>query len=124
MENVISRKDRYWIKMMKWCHKYCGCHQMPERSFFVMNYQMPLCARCTGIAIGHLIGFFLAFIVYSPLILLLVIPMAVDGSIQYFTKYESTNIKRLITGILYGIAFMSTAIRICVEIIYRIFRFL
>lgn len=32
------------------------------------------------------------------------IPLIIDGSVQYLTKYESTNIRRCVTGILLGIA--------------------
>jgi uncharacterized membrane protein len=34
---------------------------------------------------------------------ILLAPMIIDGTIQRFTKYESNNILRLITGILGGI---------------------
>lgn len=34
---------------------------------------------------------------------ILVIPMIFDGSIQYFTKGHSTNVRRAITGGLFGI---------------------
>ena len=105
----MNKKDRIWISCMEYCQKYCKCHQMPERSFFLNGYQLPLCARCTGILIGNLFGLFL-----SPLLKfrlhnsLLMIPLIMDGSIQYFTTYKSNNIKRLITGILYGYSFVST----------------
>ena len=33
-----------------------GCHRMPERSFFFKGYQFPVCARCTGVAIGQFIA--------------------------------------------------------------------
>ncbi|MBS5794738.1 MAG: DUF2085 domain-containing protein [Clostridiales bacterium] len=26
-------------------------HQIPERSFFIKGYQMPICARCVGVII-------------------------------------------------------------------------
>ena len=100
---------------MELCRKYCGCHQMAERSFFLGSYQFPLCARCTGIAIGHAAAFLTGFFYtlrYS--IALLGIPLALDGTIQYFTSYRSDNRKRLVTGILYGFAFTS--------VIWHIFR--
>ena len=40
--------DKKWIKLME-IGSYLGCHQMPERSFFINGYQMPICARCVGV---------------------------------------------------------------------------
>jgi uncharacterized membrane protein len=88
------------------------CHKIPARSFFYKGKQFPICSRCTGILIGYIIGIILLvltifwpFFLLKPLIvLILLIPLVLDGMIQYFTKYESNNIKRLITGILAGIS--------------------
>lgn len=97
-----------WIKSMKWCKKYCSCHQLPERSFFFKGYQFPLCARCTGIAIGHVVAFIISpFITIKYSISILTFPLIIDGTIQYFSKYESTNFKRILSGFLYGFAFTS-----------------
>src|SRR5512143_415614 len=35
---------------------YALCHQLPERSFFMHEHQTPLCARCTGMYLGFLVG--------------------------------------------------------------------
>lgn len=64
---------------------YSGCHQMYERSFNYNGYQFPICARCTGIFIGQIIG--LIFIILGYRInlfwsLLLIAPMVIDGTIQ------------------------------------------
>ena len=40
------------------------------------------------------------------------IPLMVDGTVQMFTSYRSTNEKRLLTGILYGFGMMSAFIRL------------
>jgi uncharacterized membrane protein len=32
------------------------CHQLPERSFHIAGVQLPVCARCTGLYAGGLIG--------------------------------------------------------------------
>ena len=37
----------------------------------------------------------------------MMLPLVIDGFTQLLTKYESTNIRRFITGILFGIAFSS-----------------
>lgn len=97
---------------MEWFQKYCGCHQMPERSFFFKGYQLPLCARCIGIALGHILAYIMApFYIFKYNILVLIIPMAIDGTIQYFSSYRSNNCKRIVTGLLYGFAFTSAMIR-------------
>ncbi len=109
---MIQKKDLLWIKSMEWSKKYCGCHQIPDRSFFFKGYQLPLCARCTGIALGHIVAYIIApFYIFRYSILILTIPMAVDGTVQYFSSYRSNNIKRLGTGFLYGFAFTSAVFR-------------
>ena len=108
----LSRKDRLWMHSMRTCRKYCGCHQMPDRSFFIGEYQFPLCARCTGIVIGHILGLAVsAFHAVSFMSLLGTLPLMIDGTVQKFTSYESTNGRRLFTGILYGFGMMSVFIR-------------
>ena len=38
---------------------------------------------------------------------LLMLPLIADGLVQHFTQYESTNLRRLITGILFGYALIA-----------------
>lgn len=105
----MDKKDEIWIKSMNWCSKYWGCHQLPERSFFFCGYQFPICARCTGIIIGYIISIFYSILFKQIKIitgLALIFPMAVDGGIQFFTKYTSNNTKRLITGAFAGFGFI------------------
>jgi uncharacterized membrane protein len=35
---------------------YAVCHRIPERSFHIGSYQLPLCARCSGMYLGALTG--------------------------------------------------------------------
>lgn len=86
-----------------------GCHQLPERSFFFKNCQFPLCARCTGIAIGELLALLLCLLFRPPLFLAiaLIVPMACDGILQYVFSVMSNNIRRVITGLLAGYGYMS-----------------
>lgn len=66
--------------------------------------QFPLCARCTGELIGILVGIIsFPFIRFSILFsVILLVPLLLDGFLQLLTDYESKNIRRCITGILFG----------------------
>lgn len=105
----MNNKIKIWLKLMTIFYKYWGCHQIPERSFSFRNYQFPVCARCTGIIIGEIIAT-LAFILHLHLNILscicIMLPLIVDGTIQYYTNYISNNIKRLVTGLLFGFGFL------------------
>ena len=103
----MTKLDKLWIKSMEWCSKYWGCHQLPNRSFFVCGYQLPVCARCTGIITGEFLCVFTWWILKIPLVIciLLIVPMLIDGTVQYKTKYTSTNTKRFITGAMFGYGF-------------------
>lgn len=81
------------------------CHQLPERSFFLLNHQLPVCARCTGIYYGAFLGsFFARRKSPSPWYLVIaLIPMALDGGTQLLFR-ESSNILRLATGLIAGFA--------------------
>ena len=97
-------KDKIWEIMMVFGEKM-GCHQRADRSFFCGNYQLPLCARCTGFFLTSIWGY-IHFFAKKPKMfigILLVIPMVVDGTIQLLRLKESTNLRRLLTGMLGGI---------------------
>ena len=38
------------------------CHQIPSHTFIVDGIQFPICARCTGLYLGSLIGLVYAFL--------------------------------------------------------------
>ncbi|MFA6800527.1 MAG: DUF2085 domain-containing protein [Acholeplasmataceae bacterium] len=102
--NIVSKKNRLWLFSMYFGHA-CGCHQKPSRSFFIKNYQFFLCYRCTGIMFAELIVspiFYLLNLHFGFYTFLFVIPMLIDGGIQYVFKIESNHIRRLTTGILAG----------------------
>lgn len=90
----------------KWLPIIFGCHCRADRSFYFNRTKLPICARCTGELIGIIISCF-TFKFYNFNIItkiFFMIPMLIDGFIQLKTKYESNNMKRLITGILFGYA--------------------
>lgn len=104
MENV-SYLDKKWIKMMQY-GAHLGCHQLPERSFFIHGYQFPICARCTGVLIGQMIGtiMFIGGIKLSIYqILCFIAIMGIDWSIQALKLKMSTNLRRVVTGFTCGI---------------------
>jgi len=84
------------------------CHQMANRSLFLNDNQMPFCARDLGLFLGLAAGFGLASFVliriHPALVLVGLVPMAVDGGIQLVTEYESNNPLRLATGFVAGLA--------------------
>lgn len=90
--------------LYKWLPIFFGCHCMDSRSFHYRNVRFPICARCTGELAGILAAAILYAFVHPGLLwsALLLIPLVVDGGIQSLTRYESTNGKRFVTGILFG----------------------
>ena len=92
-----------WLKFMK-LGEFFGCHQRADRSFFIRGKQLPVCARCTGVIISQLIALILIWFVKVPFYIccVLVVPMLIDWSIQFFKLKESTNVRRVITGFLAG----------------------
>lgn len=99
---------------MEWFSKYWGCHQLPERSFFFMGYQLPVCARCTGMILGYWGAILTQPFILLDFILLIIlcVPMLLDGLIQLKTKYVSNNRRRLITGFLFGYGALGIVIQL------------
>ena len=87
------------------------CHQLPDRSFFIENHKLAVCARCSGLY-G---GFALVLLLY-PLVrqlrstvlphprwlFLAAVPMLVDFSLTFVGVWENTHSSRLFTGLLLG----------------------
>lgn len=102
---------------------YALCHQMPERSFFFHEHQAPLCARCTGMYLGILLGVVslilrrrtrsarpptTAITVVLVAFMTIMIIDGVNSTISIIPSapqlYHTTNIHRIITGTLFGLA--------------------
>lgn len=87
--------------------KFVLCHHMPDRSFHYKDRQFSLCARCTGILIGYFTLPIFHFEIIRPsilLIILLMIPITFDSTIQALEIRQSNNISRFTTGFLGGAA--------------------
>ena len=102
---------------------YALCHQLPDRSFFIHEHQTPLCARCTGMYLGFSIGLIFLIIrrrthaarmpttaIIAVLIGFMTI-MGIDGINSTISiipdapqLYHTTNVHRIVTGTLFGIA--------------------
>lgn len=102
--------SKLWFPFLKAFNKIgemSGCHQIPERCFKIKGYIFPLCARCTGVAVGQIICIILLiFNIKVSLItaILFLLIMGFDWLIQYVKILKSNNTRRFITGILGGFA--------------------
>lgn len=86
------------------------CAQIPSHSFYLFGHQLGLCARNLSIY-GSM---FLMSLIFSMskkrlpgipwwLWILMILPMAWDGTTQMFGLRESTWVLRVITGTLFGV---------------------
>jgi uncharacterized membrane protein len=86
------------------------CAQIPSHSFYLLGHQLGLCARNFAIYCSMFLTS-LVFVLSKKrlpgipwwLWVLLMIPMALDGTTQMFGWHESTWLLRLITGTLFGV---------------------
>ena len=82
----------------------CLCHAKEERCFKIKNFTLPICSRCLGIYFGVISGIILyEFGIKIPImfVILLIIPLIVDGFTQLFIQRFSNNPLRFITGLLF-----------------------
>ncbi|MBQ7399765.1 MAG: DUF2085 domain-containing protein [Clostridia bacterium] len=102
-----------------------GCHQLPERSFFIKGYQFPVCARCTGVFIGYVLGIILHLVHGTSITCCLsgCAVMFLDWYIQYREIKMSTNIRRLITGVMGGCGVMGIQLLILEYLIEKFISF-
>jgi uncharacterized membrane protein len=94
------------------------CHGIESRCLRLWGVPMPVCARCTAIYAGGVLAALL-FSLLPPLrrhpismraLLILVLPLAVDGVTQLMRLRESTNDLRVATGLLAGGSFLLWAL--------------
>jgi uncharacterized membrane protein len=87
------------------------CAQIPSHSFYVFGHQLGMCARNLSIYAAMFLGS-LIFVLSKKrlpgipwwLWVLMVLPLAVDGTTQMFGWRESTWELRVLTGSLFGLA--------------------
>lgn len=87
------------------------CAQIPSHSFYVFGHQLGMCARNLSIYSAMFLGS-LIFVLSKKrlpgipwwLWVLMILPLAVDGTTQMFGLRESTWELRVLTGTLFGLA--------------------
>src|SRR3989344_4602285 len=88
------------------------CHQKPERSYSIAGEALIVCSRCLGIYVGFLASVVFLVVAFGLFthalnfifVLLLLVPMGIDGISQLFKIRESNNPLRFFTGYLAGFA--------------------
>lgn len=91
------------------------CHQLPERSFIAGGYQLPVCARDTGIYSGFVLGMVALWLLSRdrrptqlpqwPVLMLIGVFIGLlgfDGITSYMGLRTTTNDIRLFTGLMTG----------------------
>jgi uncharacterized membrane protein len=85
------------------------CAQIPSHSFYIFGHQLGLCARNFSIYTSMFLGS-LIFVLSKKRLpgipwwvwILMMLPMALDGTTQMFGLRESNDVLRVITGTLFG----------------------
>jgi uncharacterized membrane protein len=86
------------------------CAQIPSHSFYIFGHQLGMCERNFSIYASMFIGS-LIFVLSNKRIpgipwwlwILMILPMAIDGTTQMFGLRESTWELRVLTGTLFGL---------------------
>jgi uncharacterized membrane protein len=115
------------------CHKSASllhfsfsyiCHQIPDRSFFLLGYSLPVCHRCSGIYLGLFLGSLIEIRLahHSPrarriFVLAACIPMLVDGLLSYSGLWPGTGLGRFFTGFWFGSLISTLLVRGVVELL-------
>ncbi len=87
-----------------------SCHQQPDRSFWILNYPMPLCARCYGVYLSTFLFSILSIFKqikinkYILFVFCLIVFTDISLNCGFFSKQINTgNIIRFLTGNLIGL---------------------
>ncbi len=110
---LLVSREHYFSSLVIYRSFSAVCHQMPERSFELFGYPLAVCARCTGIYAGFLLGLFI-----YPLarrldddtlperrwLLLAAAPMLLDFAGNAVGLFTNSFTSRTITGLIAGAA--------------------
>lgn len=104
----MTKQERRWQKWMDVMAP--SCHQRSDRSFFYHGWQFPVCARCTGLYLGYVIGIISIALDLWLSVWLCVMGLFVlwlDWILQYQKICGSTNIRRFVTGLWCGVSIIT-----------------
>jgi uncharacterized membrane protein len=107
------------------------CHQMPERSFHLLDHQLAVCSRCFGVYFGLLAGL-IAYPLWRsienidplPRIWLFasMVPIVIDWSLGVLDIWHNNHASRFITGLILGFACATYIMPALVEIVRNLSR--
>ncbi len=104
------------------------CHQKTERCLKLLGKPMPICSRCFGVYSGILMGMILLLLVFDikvskiqaiSFLIILNVPLVIDGITQHFSFRESNNLLRFITGLIGGVGSSFALFYILNKIFFR-----
>lgn len=86
------------------------CNRRPERAPRIAAFVFPLCWRCTGLCVGGAVGCALRVPhgAAGMALGMLMLPLVIDAGLQELGLRPSTNGRRLVTGVLGGLAAHAT----------------
>ena len=102
------------------------CHQLPDRSFHLLEHQFAVCSRCFGVYFGLLAGFATYPLIRGvdnidplPRIWLFasMIPIGIDWSLGVFGIWDNNHASRFISGLILGFACAVYIVPALVEIV-------
>ena len=102
------------------------CHQIPDRSFHVLEHRFAVCSRCFGVYFGLLAGLATYPFIRRPdnieslpriWLFASMVPIAIDWSLGVFGIWENNHASRFITGLILGFACSVYIVPALVEIV-------
>jgi uncharacterized membrane protein len=119
-----------YTTLLQW-FGYGLCHQLPERSFFGGGVQVPVCARDTGIYVGFVVSMLVIAAVQrnrptgfpsaavAALMAAFVLVMALDGVTSYAGLRVTSNVVRLVSGLMAGYAMGALSTVLLNDVLWR-----
>ncbi len=87
-----------------------SCHQMPDRSFWIMGYPMAICSRCLGIYTGSFFTCVTKAIrdgnIKNSVLIFILLLAATDIVLNFFFAVNTGIYCRFVAGIFIGILFV------------------